>query len=232
MPRTIEIGRSPLTDPRALSSSVAFHALLVLFASLIVLQAVLPGGEEEESPGLVGELGPVDNRAGTVNPGGGPGDLGGTMTPEQMALAAATPGAAPTATTSEAMADALVDQILAVPAAADPNAEALPLPAAPGIGVLPGPGTGGGGGEGGGSGGGKGLGLGAGTEFFGAKERATSFAYVIDRSASMTNRGSIDIAKRELLSSLKPTAARHQLRRHLLQREADELHRRPAASGA
>ena len=202
MPRTVELGRSPLTDLRALASSAAFHGLLLLACSLLVLQAVLPGGEDDEPPGLVGELGPVDNRASSgVAPGGGPEELGGTLTAEQMrqlGAASAVEAAAP-----DDLADALVDQILALPAAADPSADPLPLPEMPGIGVLPGPGTGGGGGEGGGSGGGRGEGIDAGTEFFGAKERATSFAYVIDRSASMTNRGSIDIAKRELLASLR-----------------------------
>jgi hypothetical protein len=111
----------------------------------------------------------------------------------------------PMTTDPDAVADSLIDEILAVPTASAPNesADPLPLPAMPGVGVLPGPGTGGGGGEGGGSGGGEGQGIGAGTEFFGAKERATSFVYVIDRSSSMTNRGSIDMAKRELLASLR-----------------------------
>ena len=71
-----------------------------------------------------------------------------------------------------------------------------------GLGVLPGPGPGGGGGSGGGSGGGVGRGVGPGTAFFGARERAGSFAYVIDCSGSMASRGSLDVAKRELLASL------------------------------
>ncbi|QDV35138.1 vWA domain-containing protein [Tautonia plasticadhaerens] len=203
MPRTVELGRSPLTDLRALASSAAFHGLLLLACSLLVLQAVLPGRDDDEPPGLVGELGPVDNRASSgVAPGGGPQDLGGTLTAEQMQRLGAAP-AVEAAANPDDLADSLVDEILALPAASDPSADPLPLPELPGIGVLPGPGTGGGGGEGGGSGGGRGEGIGAGTEFFGAKERATSFAYVIDRSASMTNRGSIDIAKRELLASLR-----------------------------
>jgi RNA polymerase sigma factor (sigma-70 family) len=40
------------------------------------------------------------------------------------------------------------------------------------------------------------------TEFFSIVDRAGSFAYVIDRSGSMTARGSLDVAKHELLSSL------------------------------
>ncbi|WP_261341640.1 vWA domain-containing protein [Tautonia sociabilis] len=210
MSRTIELGRSPLTDLRALGSSAAFHAALLALCSLMVLRAVLPDGGNEEPPGLVGEIGPVDNRASAVAPGGGPGDLGGTLSAEQLERMGALADIQPAATDPEALADALVDEILALPAASDPAAEPLPLPSLPGLGVLPGPGSGGGGGEGGGSGGGQGEGIGAGTEFFGAKDRATSFAYVIDRSASMTNRGSIDIAKRELLASLRrlPSDAR------------------------
>src|SRR5918993_522688 len=78
----------------------------------------------------------------------------------------------------------------------------LPGPQSGGVGVLPGPGLGGGGGSGGGSGGGVGRGVGPGTEFFGARERAGSFAYVIDCSGSMATRNALDVAKRELLGSL------------------------------
>jgi hypothetical protein len=44
---------------------------------------------------------------------------------------------------------------------------------------------------------------GAATEFFGARERAGSFAYVIDSSGSMATRNSLDVAKSELLASLE-----------------------------
>ena len=95
-------------------------------------------------------------------------------------------------------ADALLAEALA---AAD--ADGPPAPAPPGgVGVLPGPGTGGGGGSGGGSGGGTGRGAGAGTEFFGAREKGESFAYVIDCSGSMATNAALDMAKRELLASL------------------------------
>ena len=203
MPERRELGRTPLTDPRSLSSSAVVHGLFVLVASLFVIRAALPDGQDDEAPGLVGEVEATDNRAAAATqPGGGPEALGGTLTPEQM-LRVGSADAPPPSADSEAVADALIDEILALPAAANPDVEPLPLPELPGIGALPGPGTGGGGGEGGGSDGGEGRGIGAGTEFFGAKERADSFAYVIDRSASMTNRGSIDIAKAELLSSLR-----------------------------
>src|SRR4051794_21060651 len=42
----------------------------------------------------------------------------------------------------------------------------------------------------------------AATEFFGAPECAGSFAYALDRSGSMATRNSLDVAKRELMSSL------------------------------
>jgi hypothetical protein len=47
-----------------------------------------------------------------------------------------------------------------------------------------------------------GRGIGPGTEFFGAREHARSFTYVIDCSGSMATRNSLEIAKRELLTSL------------------------------
>ncbi len=80
--------------------------------------------------------------------------------------------------------------------------KALPGPQTMGQGLIPGSGTGGGGGSGGGSGGGVGRGVGPGTQFFGARDHAHSFAYVIDCSGSMATRNSLEIAKRELLASL------------------------------
>ena len=52
------------------------------------------------------------------------------------------------------------------------------------------------------SGGGVGRGIGPGTQFFGARDHAHSFAYVIDCSGSMASRNSLEVAKRELLASL------------------------------
>jgi hypothetical protein len=46
--------------------------------------------------------------------------------------------------------------------------------------------------------------VGPGTEFFGTREQGQSFAYVIDCSGSMASRNSLEVAKRELLSSLNP----------------------------
>lgn len=212
LPRWGQLARSPLTDPRSLAGSLAFHGALVLVASFFVLSALLPRAPSGP-PGLLGSVDePVDNRADVIGPGGGPGELGGTLSPDDL-RAVPDSAQAPRPTTgavqpSDPVADALVDDILDVPA--PPSAATLPetptaidAPIAGGVGVVPGPSTGGGGGQGGGSGGGTGRGLGAGTEFFGARERAESFAYVIDCSASMTNRNSISIAKRELLASLR-----------------------------
>ena len=64
---------------------------------------------------------------------------------------------------------------------------ALPGPQTTGQGLIPGSGSGGGGGAGGGSGGGAGRGIGPGTQFFGARDHAHSFAYVIDCSGSMAS---------------------------------------------
>ena len=47
--RIAELGRTPLTDPRSLGSSLLFHAALLLAASLVVLGSVLPG-EPERAP--------------------------------------------------------------------------------------------------------------------------------------------------------------------------------------
>ena len=68
---------SPLTDPRSVVSSVAFHAALLLFASTIALSLVDPGAEPTTRGVLKGEIGPVDTRAPEEGGGGGPGELGG-----------------------------------------------------------------------------------------------------------------------------------------------------------
>jgi hypothetical protein len=36
------LARSPLTDPRSLGSSLVFHALLLMLASLVALSAIVP----------------------------------------------------------------------------------------------------------------------------------------------------------------------------------------------
>jgi hypothetical protein len=192
------LGRSPLTDPRSVASSLLVHAALLAAASLAVLSTALP---EEAGPPRVlrGEIDPVDNRANAQTGGGSPGALGGEGILEALPsdTGSTTPGS-----TRDATADALLAEILPAPAAAETLQRALPGPQTTGVGVVPGPGLGGGGGSGGGSGGGIGRGVGPGTEFFGAREHAGSFAYVIDSSGSMATRGSLDVAKRELTASM------------------------------
>ncbi len=194
---TKAIGQSPLTDLRSLGTSTAFHALLLIAASVLAIRATLPSGPPPNV--LHAEIGPVDNRAPAEAGGGAPGDVGGTGVAEALRISA-----------DQAAAKGKVDPTAspligdAVPAPlADTSANAPPSgPSTSGIGLLPGEGLGGGGGSGGGSGGGIGRGTGPGTEFFGARERADSFAYVIDCSGSMTNRGALKLAKQELLASL------------------------------
>lgn len=193
------IGQSPLTDPRSLASSLVVHALLLLLASAAVLTATT--SESRVLPrALRGELDAVDNRTPPSKAGGGaPGAAGGIGLVEYVPRAI--PGSS-SARAAYSSADAVISEILPTQGASESIDRSLPGPQTAGIGVLPGPGTGGGGGSGGGSGGGVGRGVGPGTEFFGARERAGSYTYVIDCSGSMATRRSLDIAKRELLASL------------------------------
>lgn len=186
---------TPLTNPRSLLSSVAFHATLLLLASLVVLTAVIP---DSAKPNRVmrAEIGLVDNRVLEGEGGGGPGELGSARGAVSIPL----------------MADGEQVEALASverPALDLPGVEPAgilpsdPLVGAnPAVGDAPGPVGGGGGGTGGGVGGGVGSGVGSRTEFFGVPETASSYAYVIDRSGSMSQNRAIDLACRELLSSV------------------------------
>jgi hypothetical protein len=193
-----QIGQTPLTDPRSLVSSLLFHAGLLFVASMAALSVVIPRAPELPQV-LRGELDPIDNRDPAKTGGGGPGELGGLG---ETAVVPTAGGEANPGAVRDPSAEALLAEILPVPVPADALPRALPGPQITGIGVLPGPGLGGGGGSGGGSGGGVGRGVGPGTEFFGAREHAGSFAYVIDCSGSMGTRNSLDVAKRELIASL------------------------------
>lgn len=200
--------RTPLTDPRALGSSLLFHVLILIAASAAVLSAASPSGPEALKT-LRGELDPVDNRA-RSNPtdgGGSPGELGADQL--AAALASVAPSEAPSGSDSTtartAPADALLSEILPTSSQTTESLrQALPGPQTSSLAqiAMPSARSGGGGGSGGGTGGGIGRGIGPGTEFFGAKETATSFAYVIDCSGSMAFKNSLDVAKRELNSSL------------------------------
>ena len=197
-------GDSPLTDPRSFASSVLFHGAIVVLGWLAVLNVSLPAADPVAQP-IRAEIGPVDNRAdaqGVPGEGGGsPGEMGGTSklpitSPDQQDSMAAT---------SKDPAEALLSEILpsSQPLAAEKLQKALPGPQTVGQGLIPGSGPGGGGGSGGGSGGGVGRGIGPGTQFFGARDHAHSFAYVIDCSGSMASHSSLEVAKRELLASVQ-----------------------------
>lgn len=191
------VRRSPLTDPRALVSSLGVHAVVLLIASVAAFQVIGVVEPPRPAPALVGELDGTDNRAPSRDAGGSPGELGGE------AAEVAVERAAPDQTTRDPAADELLAEILPrATRTAEAAPPVLPGPSTSGLGLMPGPGSGGGGGSGGGSNQGAGQGNGPGTEFFGVRDRAGSYAYVIDCSGSMSARGSLDVAKRELLASL------------------------------
>lgn len=198
---------TPLADPRSLGGSLIFHALLILAASAAALSVGSPDATNGPAS-LQAVLDPVDNRAGSDGGGGGsPGELGGDRLAEALQGVVPPSGLDPSALRT-APADALLAEILPAPVRSDAVQQALPGPQTSGFGMFPGPGagTGGGGGTGGGTGGGVGRGHGPGTEFFGTRDNARSFAYVIDCSGSMASRASLDVAKRELISSLNQLA--------------------------
>jgi von Willebrand factor type A domain len=200
----ISLGETPLTDPRSLGGSALIHALLVLVASLTVLNVALPMTTDSRPKALYAEVDPVDNRADLPyvpgQGGGSPGDMGALG----ILPLVATEGTTPQGASRDPVADTLLAEILpsVQPKPDESRQRALPGPQTTGQGLIPGSGPGGGGGLGGGSGGGAGRGIGPGTQFFGAREHAHSFAYVIDCSGSMAARNSLEVAKRELLASL------------------------------
>ncbi len=187
--------RSPLTDPRALVLSLVIHAILLVIASVLAFQVVVPVGESGPGRALTGELEATDNRA-KADTSGGTGDPEG-----RAADLSAEPGI-PAPPTRDPAADALLSEILPTRESAELTSQTLPGPSTSGLGMLNGTGSGDGAGQGGGAVGGGAKGAGPGTKFFGIGERGGSFAYVIDCSGSMTARGSLDVAKSELLASL------------------------------
>jgi von Willebrand factor type A domain len=199
------LGQTPLTDPRSLATSTLFHALLVLLASLVVMKVAQPA-RQSGTIAVHAELDspiPKPTSEGTVpGEGGGlPGEIGALGT---LPLVPSSGETIPLGVARDPVADTLLAEI--TPASQPDRSEKLqqdlPGPDTSASGTIPGSGPGGGGGEGGGSGGGAGLGVGPGTQFFGAREHARSFAYVIDCSGSMAMRGSLEVAKREVLASL------------------------------
>lgn len=201
----VSLGKSPLTDPWSLGTSVLFHIVLFLLASLtVVLNVALPMATTHPRA-LYAEVDPVDNRAEVPNSpgqgGGGPGEIGGMS---NLPRILDSDGEKARGATRDPAAETLLAEILPMsqPGPSQSLQRALPGPQTTGQGLIPGSGSGGGGGAGGGSGGGAGRGIGPGTQFFGARDHAHSFAYVIDCSGSMATRNSLEIAKREMLASI------------------------------
>jgi len=202
---SLRFGETPLTDPRSLVSSTLFHVCVVLIASLTVLNVALPK-MGPTSRALDVEVDPVDNRAERFpshpgQGGGGSGEVGGTSA---LPFIPVDNGTAANNASRDPAAETLLAEILpsSLPKPNETPQRALPGPLTAGQGIIPGSGSGGGGGAGGGSGGGVGRSIGPGTQFFGARDHAHSFAYVIDCSGSMTTRNSLEVAKRELLASV------------------------------
>ena len=204
---TGRIGKTPLTDPRSLGGSLLVHAGLALLASLAAIGVAIQQ-EPDVSKAIQAALEPVDNRAKPDESGGG---APGEVSPDRLAEAVASlapPSEAPSTSgippTRDPATDALLSEIVPTRANTETLPHALPGPQTSSLASVasPNPGGGGGGGSGGGVGGGIGRGVGPGTEFFGAREHAASFAYVIDCSGSMASNHALDAAKRELLASL------------------------------
>jgi hypothetical protein len=188
---------SPWLDPRALGASALFHALILVFAAVAVVGVKAP--RPSATPRVLSaELGPVDDRVPSESGGGAPGPAGG----RGREVSVIVDPSMQAGRLARNPADALLST--RDPASADPISSPLPpLSGPPTTGLLTNDIHGGGGGIGGGLGGGTGKGMGPGTEFFGATDRASSFAYVIDCSGSMSNRDALRIAKAELLASLE-----------------------------
>src|SRR5689334_21961862 len=104
-------GDSPLTDARSLGNSLAFHAALLLLASVAAIGVALPS-RTPEARVLRAEVGPVDNRA-TEEGGGSPGELGGTSLPEEVRLSGE--GRSPEGKAARDPADALLADVLPSP---------------------------------------------------------------------------------------------------------------------
>jgi hypothetical protein len=204
-----DLGQTPLTDPRSLTGSALFHVLVVLVASLVVIPVAIPLGDSTRPKALYTEIDPVDNRESVpFSPGeggGSPGEMGGTSS---VPFVAASDGTKPREATRDPVADNLLAEIIPNPhpTPGEVQQRALPGPQTTGQGLIPGSGAGGGGGLGGGSGSGAGRTIGPGTQFFGARDHAHSFVYLIDCSGSMATHNSLDVAKRETLASINQLA--------------------------
>jgi hypothetical protein len=189
--------RSPLTDPRASLGSAAVHGLVLILAATVVV-AVAPGGAGERPVNVIkGDLDPIDNRVSPKESGGAPGPEGG-----EGEVAVDIKGLDAQLAGESSLPESLRAMLPGAASTADPASASVPLPSAAGMGLVPGAGAGGGFGEGTGSRAATGPAAGPTVEFFGTRDNARSFAYVIDRSGSMARSQALDVAKAELLSSL------------------------------
>ncbi len=197
------MGRTPFTDARSLLGSFLLHLALLIMASALSCQIITAPVEPEPTTRVVrGELEGIDNTANEESSSGGGGD------PTSASTEVAVDRATPTAPTRDPAADALLSEVLPTRPNLDTNLPTLPGPSTADLGLPTNPSAGSGGvGSGGGVGGGVGSSIGPGTEFFGMRDRGGSYAYVIDRSGSMTVRHSLEVAKRELLVSLAQVPA-------------------------
>ena len=190
-----KLRRSPLTDPRALVCSLLIHAVLLTTASILALRVVAPLDEPVSGGTINGELEGTDNRARD--------DSGGSSgAPEGRAVDVSAEPGIPAPPSKDSAAEALISEILPTRESAELTSKTLPGPSTSGLGMLNSTGSGEGNGDAGGTSGPGPKGSGPGTEFFGMRDRGGSFAYVIDCSGSMITRDSLDVAKRELLTSL------------------------------
>ena len=200
---SVLIGRTPFTDFRSLAGSFLIHALLLIVASVVSYQAITAPEEPEPTEKFLrGELEGIDNRADQESVSGGGGD------PTSALTDVAVDRSSPSPPTRDPAADALLSEVLPTRDISSTSMPTLPGPSLADLGLPTGASAGSGGiGSGGGVGGGVGGSVGPGTEFFGMRDKGRSYAYVIDRSGSMTVRHSLEVAKRELLVSLAQVPA-------------------------
>src|SRR5262249_46169868 len=118
-PAAARLGRSPLTDPRALASSILVHALLLAVASVMAARGAAPQAEPPPSRTLGGEIEAVDNRA-ESEPGGG-----GGGTPEGRAADVSAETGTPAPPTRDPAADALISEVLPTRPSAETPAATL-----------------------------------------------------------------------------------------------------------
>ena len=204
-PVPISLGKSPLTDPWSVGSSVLFHVVLFLLASLtVVLNVGLPMATTHPKA-LYAEVDPVDNapkcpthqdRAEAVRERSAACPIYPLFPIRMERRRVGRPAIQPPRRSSPK------SYPCPSPDRASRSSALYRAPTPLARGLIPGSGSGGGSGAGGGSGGGAGRGIGPGTQFFGARDHAHSFAYVIDCSGSMATRNSLEIAKREMLASI------------------------------